>query len=151
MELYRVHGINPLAGFVMLIVQLPLLIALYQVFWQGIPFKAGEVYAFLDISVPVNTMFLGFISLTEASVLLAVLAAASQFLQAKLAVVSGGGAEAKKDMQRAMQFQMVYFFPILVFFIAFKLPAAVSLYWTAMNVFAIVHEAVVRRRALQNG
>src|SRR3989344_5324250 len=91
-------------------------------------------------------MFLGFIPLTEASVLLAVLAAASQFLQAKLAVVVSNSSD-KKDMQRMMQTQMVYFFPIMIFFIAFKLPAAVSLYWTAMNVFAIVHEAIVRRKA----
>ena len=146
MELYRAHGINPLSGFFMLLIQLPLLFAMYQVFWRCIPFQAGEVYSFLNIPESINTMFLGFIPLTEASVLLAVLAAASQFLQAKLAVVVSNSSD-KKDMQRMMQTQMVYFFPIMIFFIAFKLPAAVSLYWTAMNVFAIVHEAIVRRKA----
>lgn len=155
MELYRAHGINPLSGFFMLLIQLPLLFAMYQVFWRGIPFQVGEVYYFLNIPASINTMFLGFINLTETSILLAALAAASQFLQAKLAMVSGGSPKKdvleKKDMQQALQLQMVYFFPIIVFFISFKLPAAVSLYWTAMNVFAIVHEAIVRKRALQNG
>lgn len=155
MELYRAHGINPLSGFFMLLIQLPLLFAMYQVFWLGIPFKTDEVYYFLDIPDSVNTMFLGLINLMETSTLLAALAAASQFLQAKLAAISppagGQATNDKKDIQRAMQTQMIYFFPILIFFIAFKLPAAVSLYWTAMNVFAIVHEAVVRRRAALNG
>lgn len=149
MELYRAHGINPLSGFFMLLIQLPLLFAMYQVFWLGVPFRPEEVYPFLNIPASINTMFLGFINLTEASILLAALAAASQFLQAKLATVSDGGE--KKDMQRAIQMQMTYFFPILIFFIAFRLPAAVSLYWTAMNVFAIVHEAVVRKRAASDG
>lgn len=152
MELYRAHGINPLSGFFMLLIQLPLLFAMYQVFWRGIPFQVGEVYYFLNIPESINTMFLGFINLTETSILLAVLAAASQFLQAKLAAVPDKDRDKdKKDMQRALQTQMIYFFPILIFFIAFKLPAAVSLYWTAMNVFAIVHEAVVRKRAASDG
>lgn len=147
MELYRAHGINPLSGFFMLLIQLPLLFAMYQVFWRGIPFQAGAVYSFLNIPESINTMFLGFINLTETSILLAVLAAASQFLQAKLAAVPDKDRDKdKKDIQRAMQAQMTYFFPILIFFIAFKLPAAVSLYWTAMNIFAIVHEAIVRKK-----
>ena len=64
---------------------------------------------------------------------------------------SGGAGDKSDTTQRALQFQMIYFFPILVFFIAFKLPAAVSLYWTAMNFFAIIHEAAVRRQAVSDG
>ena len=36
MELYKAHGVNPFSGCVTLLVQLPLLIALYHVFWRGI-------------------------------------------------------------------------------------------------------------------
>jgi len=46
-----------------------------------------------------------------------------------------------------MQRMMAYTFPVMIFAIGFSLPAAVALYWTAMNVFAIIHEAIVRRRA----
>ncbi|QQG42697.1 MAG: YidC/Oxa1 family membrane protein insertase [Candidatus Giovannonibacteria bacterium] len=155
MELYKKHGINPLSGFFMLLIQLPLLIAMYRVFWRGIPFNASEVYGLLSASGPINLIFLGLIPLTEASVGMAALAAISQFWQAKLAMPPKVfSAKDKNDppdrqagMGRAMQWQMLYVFPIIIFVISFKLPAAVSLYWTAMNVFAIVHEAVVRRSA----
>ena len=99
----------------------------------------------------VNTLFLGFIQLMQPNMWLAALAAILQFFQAKLALPSGGAGDKSDTTQRALQFQMIYFFPILVFFIAFKLPAAVSLYWTAMNFFAIIHEAAVRRQAVSDG
>jgi YidC/Oxa1 family membrane protein insertase len=151
MELYRAHGINPFSGFFSLFLQLPILIALYHVFWKGLPFKAAEVYGFLSVPETINTMFLGFISLTEANVGMALLAAISQFWQAKLAMPpKTQGFDKEKpgvEMASMMQKQMLYVFPILIFFIAYKLPAAVSLYWTSMNIFAIVHEAYVRKKA----
>lgn len=156
MELYKKHGINPLSGFFMLLIQLPLLIAMYRVFWRGLPFNASEIYWFLSAPSEVNLMFLGLVSLTEASVGMAALAAISQFWQAKLAMPAASPAtndlpDRQAGMGRAMQWQMLYVFPILIFVISFKLPAAVSLYWTAMNVFAIVHEAIVRRRSASYG
>ncbi|KKS23914.1 hypothetical protein A3B05_02555 [Candidatus Giovannonibacteria bacterium RIFCSPLOWO2_01_FULL_43_160] len=154
MELYKKHGINPLSGFFILLIQLPILFAMYQVFLYGLPFPVGEVYSFLKIPENINTMFLGFIPLTEASVGLAALAAISQFWQAKLALPPKAATSAKGDlpdqrasMGQAMQWQMLYVFPFIIFILGFKLPAAVSLYWTAMNVFAIVHEARVRKKA----
>src|SRR3989344_615621 len=153
MALYRAHGVSPFSGFVAIFIQMPLLIALYQVFWKGIPFPGSELYSFIAAPETVNTLFLGFIQLTEPSVGLAALSAVSQYFQAKLAMPPSNAA-AKRDgdnTQRVLQFQMTYFFPILIFFIAFKLPAAVSLYWTAMNVIAIIHEAAVRKQAASDG
>ena len=147
MELYKKHGINPLSGFFILLIQLPILFAMYQVFLYGLPFPAGDVYVFLKIPENINTMFLGFISLTSANIGLAALAALSQFWQAKLALPPKTTPHAKGDMAQAMQWQMLYVFPFIIFILGFKLPAAVSLYWTAMNVFAIVHETRVRKKA----
>ena len=151
MALYKAHGVSPFSGFLALLIQMPLLIALYQVFWKGIPFPQSELYAFIAAPDQVNTLFLGFIQLMQPNMWLAALAAILQFFQAKLALPSGGAGDKSDTTQRALQFQMIYFFPILVFFIAFKLPAAVSLYWTAMNFFAIIHEAAVRRQAVSDG
>jgi len=148
MALYKKHGINPFSGFFMLLLQLPILIALYQVFWKGIPFQAEQVYSFLSVPVGFNVYFLGLINLTEPFIFLAAVAAFSQFLQAKLAIVPGASSTGKKpDFAQAMQKNMVYVFPFLIFIFAANLPAAVSLYWTAMNIFAIVHEAIVRKKS----
>ena len=79
---------------------------------------------------------------------MAVLAAFSQFLQAHLATPPHQQKKSDKpDFNEIMQKQMKYVFPIMIFLFSFKLPAAVALYWTVMNCFAIVHEAIVRRRA----
>jgi len=151
MELYKAHGINPFSGFVLLLIQLPLLIALYQVFWQGIPFTGAGLYSFLSLPENIGTMFLGFIPLQQPSIALAALAAVSQFWQARLAIPpsSAKAPESKPptpDFGSMMQKQMLYMFPVLIFFLGFRLPAAVSIYWTAMNIFAIVHEAIVRKK-----
>ncbi len=136
MELYREHGVNPFSGFFMIFLQLPILISLYHIFWRGLGVLPENV----------NTVFLGLIPLTEASVGMAVLAAISQFWQAKLAIppkTSNTGGQL--DMAQMMQKQMVFVFPFMIFIIAYKLPAAVALYWTFMNIFAILHEAYVRK------
>ncbi len=149
MELYKAHGINPFSGFLSLFIQFPLLIALYRVFWRGLPFSAGDIYKFLSIPAHINTNFLGFIPLDKASIGMAAFAALSQFWQARLAIPKDIGDKPKNDPAAMMQKQMLFVFPILIFFLGFRLPAAVSLYWTAMNIFAIVHEAIVRK-SLQN-
>jgi len=149
MDLYKAHGINPFSGFVLLLIQFPILIALYQVFWHGIPFTGEGLYSFLSLPENINTVFLGFISLQEPSIGLSALAAVSQYWQARLAIPpkKNNDKPASGDFAAIMQKQMLYMFPVLIFFLGFRLPAAVSLYWTSMNVFAIVHEAIVRKKA----
>ncbi len=147
MELYKAHGINPFSGFLALFIQFPLLIALYQVFWKGLPFSKEDIYKFLPIPTYINTHFLGFIPLDKGSIGMAALAALSQYWQARLAMPpkSNTLSQQKSDPAALMQKQMLYMFPVLIFILGFRLPAAVSLYWTAMNIFAIVHEAIVRK------
>src|SRR3989344_3956575 len=146
MELYKKHGINPFSGFLTLLIQFPLLFAMYSVFWKGLPFNAADVYGFLAIPAHINTYFLGFINLTLPNIGFAGLSAVSQLWQIKLATPPKSGNAGKPDMQSMMQKQMLYVFPVIIFVIGFKLPAAVALYWTTMNLFAIVHEAIVRKK-----
>lgn len=145
MWLYKEHGIDPFSWMLVFFIQLPLIIALYQVFLKGLPFRPEEVYSFLTIPTNINSVFLGIISLNAPSKFIAALAGISQFIQVKLAVPPGQK-PSRDDMGAAIQKQMMYVFPVMIFFLGFSFPAAVSLYWTIMNVFAIIHEAIVRRR-----
>ncbi|MBI2023263.1 membrane protein insertase YidC [Candidatus Giovannonibacteria bacterium] len=149
MELYRQHGINPFSGFFAILLQFPVLIALYHVFFRGIPFNPAEVYSFITIPENINVMFLGTISLTSPNLVLAFLAALSQFFQAKLSMPPDPSKKNATDLASAMQKQLPYILPVMIFIFGLKMPAAVALYWTAMNVFAIVHEAAVRKQALR--
>ncbi len=146
MELYREHGINPFTGFLLLIVQIPLFIALYMVFAKGAGFLHEDLYSFIQpLSVNGSRMFM-FVDLTKPNIFLALIAAAAQYFQGALLMPKTQNAGAG-DMAHMMQMQMRYVIPIVIFFIGLKFPAALALYWTTMSLFGIVHEGVVRMRA----
>ncbi len=151
MALYKEHGVSPFSGCLMLLVQIPILIALYQVFQVGIGDGIREsLYAFVSLPPTLNTLFLGSIDLTGRSYVLAALAGATQFLQMQLSLPPSGAAAGtgeKNDMMRAMNTQMRYVMPGIIVIISLQFPAAVALYWTTMNIFAIIHEMIVRRKA----
>ena len=149
MELYRAHGVNPFSGLLLLFIQLPIFIALYRIFINGITEGSPlALYTFIQYPEHVDAMFLG-VDLGIPSVVLAVLAGLSQFFQISLsspAAPAGGGSD-KGDFQRIMRAQMKYIFPFIIFYIGLRFPAALTLYWTVMNIFVIVHESIVRRKS----
>ena len=95
--------------------------------------------------------FLGLVPLMKASMLFAVLAGLTQFLQVKLSQPASVAGVKEGDFTRAMKLQMTYVLPFVIGFAALSFPAAVSLYWTANNVFAIVHEGAIRIKAAKYG
>lgn len=152
MELYRQHGVSPFSGCLMLLVQLPILIALYRVFFS--PIGPDGLYAFVHLPDQFRAVFLGLVDMGERSIILAVISAVSQYVQVKLAsppkqraTGKGGAKDRTQDFSRMLSFQTTYFLPVFILFVSLKLPAAVTLYWTASNIFAIVHESIVRRKA----
>ena len=103
MGLYREHKVNPLSSFLLILVQLPILIALYQVFMKGL---VGP--DFLDLN------FLGLIDLSKKSAIIVGLAAVAQYFQGKLSIISQKRKTFKDltPMER-MGRQMIYLGPIL--------------------------------------
>ncbi len=152
MELYKKHGINPITGLLSLFFQIPILFALYRVFTIGNSFAAsGHLYSFISAPGIVNNMFLGFIDMTQSSYILAALAAVSQFFQIKLMTPPvkkpfKAAASFKENLSQSISIQSRYIMPLLVFYIGLKFSSALALYWTTMNIFAIVHEVVVNRK-----
>lgn len=151
LTLYRAHGVHPLAMFVPLFVQLPVLIGLYHVFSRGIALADPSLlYSFLPAAQPFNPMAFGLFDLTAKSLPLALAAGASQFLQSKLLaappVSPAAGAKGGADFQKAITWQMTYFFPVFITYISWSLPAAIAFYWTALNLLAIVQQLVIQRR-----
>lgn len=155
MELYKQHGVSPFSGCLMLLIQLPILIALYQVFWKGLDLAGPDLYSFIARPEFVRMEFLGLIDMATGSLLLALLAGLSQFIQMKLAHPPGLPSGSKKgksfqdEFARAMKIQTTYVLPVFIAFISYRFPAAVALYWTTVNIFGTVHEGVVRMKAIQ--
>lgn len=152
MELYKRHGINPVSGLLALFVQIPILFALYKVFLAGGGFDVSHLYSFISIPNFINTKFLGIIEMSQKSYVLAILASVSQFFQMRRAMPpikksSNGTNSFKDNLAKSMSIQMRYIMPLFVFYIALKFSSALALYWTTMNIFAIVHETIVRKKA----
>ncbi len=153
MDLYKEHGINPFSGFITLLIQIPVIFALYKVFAAGISFDASHLYSFISAPEYINVKFLGIFDMTQKSYVLAMMTGITPFFQLKMAIPpvkksdNSSNKSFKDDLMRSMSLQMKYVMPILIIFIALRFSSAVSLYWTTMNIFAIVHEASVRRKA----
>ena len=152
LELYREHGINPFSGFLLLLIQIPLFIALFRVLQASSESFRADLYPFLPDIPTFNPIFLGVLNLAKPNIVLAVIAGITQFIQGSLLLPpTPKGAAAKEqnknDFQQIMQKQMRFVMPLFVVLLGIRFPAALALYWTTLSVFGIVHESIVRRRA----
>lgn len=153
MELYKVHGINPFSGCLLVVVQLPIIFALYYAFFKGLPaLNTEHFYSFIQTPLTPSMAFLG-LDLAHKSIILAFIAAVTQYFQIKLSIPALPAAEKgskpsfKDDFARSFNVQMRYMLPIIVFGISYSISAAVALYWTTSNLFSIAHELYVKRKA----
>lgn len=149
MELYRRAGINPASGCLPLLVQLPILIALYRVFLIGLGEDTFQyLYSFVSAPMNVSLVFLS-IPLDSPSLLLGVIAGVGQFIMMRWFTAAPthqpGANDDAAAMMQSMQKNMMYFFPVMTVVIALQLPAALSLYWVASTLFAIVQQYVMKR------
>ena len=146
LALYKREKINPFSGFVPILIQLPVLIALYRVFWRGLqPEQMALLYNFVPSPGVINFSFMGIIDLAQPSSILAVLAGIFQFFQVKM-TVSKTKKSKGSDFSRIMQNQMQYFLPAFTVLILFKLPAAIGLYWLVTTLFTIVQQYFLLRK-----
>lgn len=153
MELYKEYGINPFSGCLLVVVQLPIIFALYYVFLKGLPnLNAEHLYSFVHLPSSVSMMFLGVV-LSKKSIVFALLASATQYFQIKLSIPAMAPTEKdakpsfKDDFARSFNVQMRYMLPVIVFFISYSISAAVALYWTTSNLFSIAQELYVKKKA----
>lgn len=149
MRIYKEAGINPAAGCLPLLVQLPILLALYRVFLTGMGAETVHyLYSFIGHPDQLQTVFLG-ISLTAPSLLLGVVAGVAQFILMRFATptppAAPGANEDTAQMMQSMQKNMMYFFPVMTVFIALRLPAALALYWVSSTIFAILQQVAIKK------
>jgi len=143
MELYKTHKTNPFSGCLLVLIQIPIIFALYFVFLKGIKFDGGALYSFVHAPANINMNFLGILDITQKSLVLAILAGVSQFFQAYYmpkavkSLSSDGKGSFQETFAKSMNMQMKYIFPFIVAFIAYSISGAVALYWITSNVFTI--------------
>ncbi len=150
MKLYKDSGVNPASGCLPLLIQLPILIALYQVFLHGItPDTYNQLYSFVIVPTNLNLRFLG-VALDHPNMVIAILAGIAQFVQVKFfsptPAATPGQSDDSAQMMLAIQKNMAYIFPLMTIFISLKLPAALGLYWVTSTAFGILQQYLIKRR-----
>ncbi len=151
---YKKNNLNPFSGLFLLLLQLPIIIALYKVFYSGDiqVINTSILYAGVAVPAVINTIFLGLIDLAiKHSLFLAILVGVSQFIQTRLVLPPHDKTKEvnpkdfSQNMARSMNTQMKYVLPVFVAFIAYSLPSLVSIYWITSNLFAIGQELYFRK------
>ncbi len=156
-EIYRKNKINPFSSIIILLIQIPVIFALYFAILKGLPIiKTNILYSFIPAPDNVNMNFLGLIDVSKNKVfLLAFFAGLTQFFQAKFAMPAFKKPETKTDpkeisfkdgMMKCMHVQVRYILPILTFFISYSLTSVIAIYWTISNLFAIGQEFYIRKK-----
>ncbi|MBU6214326.1 membrane protein insertase YidC [Patescibacteria group bacterium] len=151
LALYREAKVNPFASIATVFIQIPVLLALYWVFRYE-PFStldSARLYSFTPLPHAVSLQFIGLISVTGKSTVLAVLAGITQYFQAHLALSGtmkpAEGKGMQNDFQRVMGMQLKYIFPFLIGTISYTTSGAVALYFVTTNIAGSFQEWHVRR------
>lgn len=169
MRLYKEFGVNPAAGCLPILVQLPVIWGLYSVLNKALSYGAGNMVSeinklaysdFLKITKPWDVYFFGLplaknpselmATIGPAIMLVPILTGVFQFVQSKMLMSASPKKEDKKlsekkpkkddDFASAFQKQSLYIFPIMIGFFSYTFPIGLSLYWNTFTIFGIIQQ-----------
>src|SRR3990167_4543971 len=151
MELYQKEKVNPLASCLPLLIQLPILIALYSVLGAGLRAESlVDLYPFVSNPGQINPFFLGRINLEQSHLVMAVIAGIFQFIQTKMLmakrppkIVQKKEGAKDEDMLAMMNKNMLYLMPVMTVVIGASLPGGLVLYWIVINILSIIQQFFV--------
>ncbi len=124
MELYQKHKVNPMGGCLPLLVQLPILWALFGVLRDTATVPQESTFLWMQLINP------------DPYYVLPVLNGVVSFLQQKVM-----GSSDNPQMKN-----MMYIFPLMMVFISYKMPAGLQIYWLASSVSAVVQQYLIMKK-----
>ena len=156
LEVYKEYDLNPFSSIFIILLQIPIIIALYFSVYSGggvaLPdINVDLLYSFISVPVDATMNFIGLIDITERSVLLAVAAGVTQYIHVNFVMPAptkakeGEKLDFQTELMNNMQSQMKFVMPVLITGIAYFISAAIALYFVVSNVFSIIQELYVRR------
>lgn len=125
-KLYKEAGVNPYAGCLPMVIQLPVMWALYQAIWRTPEMQNGK-FLWMDLGKP------------DPYYILPILATVFTFLSSYIATLS-----VPKSSQTTMTKMMSYVMAIMVGIWAIDFQSAISLYWVISNLFQVGQTLVLQ-------
>ena len=127
MALFQKYNVNPLAGCLPIVVQMPILIGMYHAISRTKAI-AGDSFMWFDLGSH------------DPYYILPIVAGITTFIQQKISMV---GMNSNPQMQAQMT-MMLYVMPIMITVFAFNFPSALSLYWVVGNLFGIAQTYFIK-------
>ena len=120
-ELYKESGVNPLAGCLPLLIQMPILMGVYY-----------TLYGYNYTGDP-NFLWLTSLSETDPTYVLPVLSALTTYIQQKQTMTNNGGDNQQMKL-------MSYMMPLFIGWISLSFPSGLVVYWVTMNICQIIQQ-----------
>lgn len=137
MELYKQNKVNPMSGCLPLLIQMPILIALFQ---------ALQNFTYQDMGS--SFFWIPHLKDPDPTYIIPVLVGVTTYLQAKLTTPSSSANSAGASTQK----MMLYFMPLFIGYISMKFPAGLGLYWIFFSLFGTVQQLFINRQpGIQKG
>lgn len=130
MAVYQEHGVNPLAGCLPILIQMPIFFALFSALKQ-FPYASQAHASMWWFGTTLN------LSKPDPYYILPILAGLSTFVQQKLS---------STNVDDPMQKNMLYMMPIMFIFFAAKVHAGLALYWVAFNVLGAIQQYFINKQ-----
>lgn len=144
LDLYKEHGVNPLGGCLPQIVQILVLISLYQVFMKflGQPSVEGITvnsnFLYMDLNKPDKTYIMAILAgLTQFIFSLMMQSGVESHVQNPPQKKEKQKEEDSLEMAQTMQQQMLYMMPIMTTVISINFQSGLILYWVVSTIFSI--------------
>ena len=130
MELYKQYKVNPFAGCLPLVLQMPILFALFSAL-RGFKYTNADHASFLWVSnLSVTT------TKADPYFLLPIIVGLTTYLQSKLTTPNA------TDPNQKM---MLYIMPVVIGFMSLQFPAGLALYWAVFNVVGAIQQYFINR------
>ena len=156
MALYREHGVNPFAGCLPLLIQLPIFLSLWRAILATLASTPDQLLELqdrimiggLDHLVPLKNTFLWMnLALPDQFYILPILVVITTYLQQKLIMpvtsTSSGSGNDAADQAARMSKQMTTFMPLLFGFFALTYSSGLSIYFITSNIVGIIQYAMM--------
>lgn len=145
MELYKEEKYNPASGCLPALIQLPIVIALFNVLRYPVKYVFGTEQAYAEVAK--GFLWMTNIGLTETA---ATILKVGTFAIPVLAIISGVTTYIQMKMvspnsNDPTQKSMTNMMPIMFAFITYTVPAGLAIYWIIGNIFTIVQQWVMLR------
>lgn len=158
MKMYKENNINPASGCLPVLIQFPIMIALYHSLMEIVKLNSADAitklndslyFSFLYITDSWDPTFFG-ISLAQSPsslfestpliILAPLITGLLQFLLSKMMMPATPIKKNKDDFQSAIMTQSMFIFPLMIGWFSFSLPFGLTLYWNTFTIFGILQQ-----------